>query len=169
VSRESSSRQAIELESQRTASWVSRTTERWILVQPRGLEQRASDVVDDRLPLVGGVAVRVAVELERPVAAVKGVGRVGLGGVEKLSPELVLDAVWERVEEVHGDAERGGGRDRGRQERDRTLGDGIRGLAEQEPTVGVGRHVADGEFLVGPGAPEMAVGPAEVDHSGSAA
>jgi hypothetical protein len=70
---------------------------------------------------------------------------------------------------VHGDAERGGGRDRGREERDRPLGDGVRGLAEQEPAAAVGGHVADGEFLVGPGAPEMAVGPAEVDHSGSAA
>jgi len=108
--------------------------------------------------------VRVAVELERPVAAVKGIGRVGLGGVKKASPEPVLDAVRERVEEVDGDAERVDGRDRRRQERDRPLGDGVRGLAEQEPAAGVGRQVADGEFLVGPGASEMAVGPAEVDH-----
>jgi hypothetical protein len=42
-------------------------------------------------------------------------------------------------------------------------------LAEQEPAAGVGGRVADGEFLVGPGAREMAVGLVEVDHFGLAA
>ena len=48
-------------------------------------------------------------------------------------------------------------------------GDGVRCLAEQLLAAAVGGRVADGEFLVGPGAAEMAVGLAEVDHSGSAA
>ena len=42
-------------------------------------------------------------------------------------------------------------------------------LAEQLLAAAVGGHVADGEFLVGPGAAEIAVGLAEVDHSASAA
>ena len=76
---------------------------RRLLVQLRGLEQRRRRVVDDRQPLVGGVAVGVAVELERAVAAVQGVGRVGLGGGEKLLRELCLRA-------RRGGRERGGSR-----------------------------------------------------------
>lgn len=70
---------------------------RWLLVQARGLEQRSSYVGDDRPPLVRGVAVGEAVELERPVTALRGVGGVGLGGGEKLPSELVLSAVWQRM------------------------------------------------------------------------
>ena len=112
-SRESSSRQAIELDSQRTASWVCRTSDGGSWSRLRGLEQRRRRVVDDRQPLVGGVAVGEAVELECSVTAVQGVGRVGLGGGEKLVRELRPRAVGEGVNEVDGDAERGGGRDRG--------------------------------------------------------
>ena len=51
-----------------------------------------------------------------------------------------------------------------REEGDRSLGDGVRCLADQEPAAAVGCRVADGEFLLGPRAGEMAVGLAEVDH-----
>ena len=44
-----------------------------------------------------------------------------------------------------------------------------RRLAEQLLAAAVGGRVADGEFVVGPGAAELAVGLAEVDHSASAA
>lgn len=57
---------------------------RWLLVQARCLKQRCCRVVDDRQPLVGGVVMGVAVELERPVTAMKGVCGVGLGGGEQL-------------------------------------------------------------------------------------
>ena len=148
----------MELDSQRTASWVCRTSDGGSWSSREDSSSGASDVVDDRQPLVGGVAVGVAVELERAVAAVQGVGRVGLGGGEKLVRELRPRAVGEGVDEVDGDAERGGGRDRGREEGDRPLRGGVRCLAEQLLAAAVGGRVADGEFLMGPGAAEVAVG-----------
>jgi hypothetical protein len=59
--------------------------------------------------------VGVAVVLERSVTALQGVGRVGRRGGEKAVGELRLPAVGEGVNEVDGDAERGGRRDRGGQ------------------------------------------------------
>jgi hypothetical protein len=75
--------------------------------------------------------VSVAVELERSVTAVQDVGRVGLGGIEKFVRELRQRALGYGVNEVDGDAERGCGRDRGREECDRPLRGGVRCLAEQ--------------------------------------
>ena len=60
----------------------------WLLVKARGLEERRRRVVDDWQPLLDGVAVREPVEFERSVTAVQGVGRVGLGGLEKFGREL---------------------------------------------------------------------------------
>jgi hypothetical protein len=108
ASRESSSRQAVELESQRTASWVCRTTDGGSWSSCAGLEQRRRRVIDDRQPLVGGVAVSVAVELERSVTAEHDVGCGGLGGFEEFVGELRQRAVGYRVDEVDRDAERGG-------------------------------------------------------------
>ena len=111
----------------------------WLLVQARGLEQRRRPVVDDRQPLFGGVAVRERVEFERSVTPVQDVGRVGLGGVEKSGRELRPCALGQRVNEVNCDAERGGGRDRGREEGDRPLRGGVGFLAEELLATAVGR------------------------------
>jgi hypothetical protein len=111
----------------------------------------------------------VAVELELPVTAMKGVRGVGLGGGEQLSRELRLRAAGEGVNEVDRDAERGSGRDRAGQERDRALRDGVSRLAEQLLAAAAGCRVANRQFLVSPDVAEMPVGLAEVDHPGSAA
>ena len=68
---ESSSRSTIARDSQRTASWACSTSDGGSWSKCRRLEERRGDVVDGRQPLLGGVAVCVAVELEGPVTAVE--------------------------------------------------------------------------------------------------
>jgi hypothetical protein len=80
------------------------------LVQASGLKQRCRRVVDDGQPIVGGVAVSLAVDLERPVTAVKGVRRIVLGGDEELVREFRLGAVGEGVNKVIALARRAIGR-----------------------------------------------------------
>jgi hypothetical protein len=104
--------------------------------------------------------VSLAVEFERVVAAAQGVGGVSRGGVAELLRELSSAGGGECVKDVDCDAQTGGWRDRCSEDRDRPSS----AFVDQLRSCSVGRVVVRGELFMGPGAGELLVGGAEVDH-----